>query len=41
MIDIYELSEIIETVLNGKVVSQVLEVQQTFDLIASTAYDYD
>jgi len=27
-----ELSEIIETALNGKVVSQVLEVQQTFDL---------
>ncbi len=28
-----ELSEIIETALNGKVVSQVLEVQQTFDLV--------
>ena len=28
-----ELSEIIETALNGKVVSQVLEEQQTFDLI--------
>lgn len=27
------LSEIIETALNGKVVSQVLEVQQTFDLV--------
>ena len=27
-----ELSEIIETALNGKVVSQVLEAQQTFDL---------
>jgi Cu/Ag efflux pump CusA len=37
MIDICELSEIIQTALNGKVVSQVLEVQQTFDLIASTA----
>jgi len=37
MIDICELAEIIETALNGKVVSQVLEVQQTFDLIASTA----
>ena len=28
-----ELSEIIETALNGQVVSQVLEVQQTFDLV--------
>ncbi|MEG4496530.1 efflux RND transporter permease subunit [Microcoleus sp. F10-C6] len=28
-----ELSEIIEIALNGKVVSQVLEVQQTFDLV--------
>ena len=28
-----ELSEIIETALNGKVVSQVLEAQQTFDLV--------
>ena len=28
-----ELSEIVETALNGKVVSQVLEVQQTFDLV--------
>lgn len=28
-----ELSEIIETALNGRVVSQVLEKQQTFDLI--------
>jgi len=28
-----ELSEIIETALNGKVVSQVLELQQTFDLV--------
>jgi CzcA family heavy metal efflux pump len=28
-----QLSEIIETALNGKVVSQVLEVQQTFDLV--------
>jgi CzcA family heavy metal efflux pump len=28
-----ELSEIIETALNGRVVSQVLEEQQTFDLI--------
>ncbi|HAT13014.1 MAG TPA: CusA/CzcA family heavy metal efflux RND transporter, partial [Microcoleaceae bacterium UBA11344] len=28
-----ELSDIIETALNGKVVSQVLEVQQTFDLV--------
>jgi|GEM_PF-3987756 len=32
MIDICELAEIIERALNGKVVSQVLEVQQTFDL---------
>ncbi|NJL69920.1 MAG: efflux RND transporter permease subunit [Richelia sp. CSU_2_1] len=28
-----ELSEIIETALNGKVISQILEVQQTFDLV--------
>ncbi|WP_293338134.1 efflux RND transporter permease subunit [Microcoleus sp. CAWBG58] len=28
-----EISEIIETALNGKVVSQILEVQQTFDLV--------
>jgi Cu/Ag efflux pump CusA len=32
MIHICELSEIIQTALNGKVVSQVLEAQQTFDL---------
>ncbi|MGL5059522.1 MAG: efflux RND transporter permease subunit, partial [Microcoleus sp.] len=28
-----EISDIIETALNGKVVSQILEVQQTFDLV--------